>query len=234
MTSTGTTNSQYIYTRVWEIFETLHPKPDDLISTSRFFVRDGEMFLWDEKKKKKKKRYFFLFNDILLLCRKESHKKYWLRIHITLRSPYVSIEEIENSSYNNEFRLHCRSRSFILYASSPEQKKEWIQDLQHSISGTHGEENKDDKDKNKEKKEEKDDKKERRKSVKKEKSPTSLKKQQNAMTILMTMMILRIVKMTNLHHLQNLKKLFQRIMTSQKSLLALKEEKKKRNPRKMS
>jgi len=151
----GLTN-QYIYTRVWEIFETLHPKPDDLISTSRFFVREGEMFLWDEKKKKKKKRYFFLFNDILLLCRKESHKRFWLRIHITLRSPYVSIEDIENSSYNNEFRLHCRSRSFILYASSPDQKKDWIQDLQHSISGTHKEEKKDDKDKKEDDKEDPD------------------------------------------------------------------------------
>jgi len=96
------------YSRVWEIYGMLHPKPDDLISTSRYFVKEGEILVWDEKKKKKKKRYFFLFNDILLLCRRESHKRYWLRIHITLRSPYVSIEEIENASYNNEFRLHCR------------------------------------------------------------------------------------------------------------------------------
>jgi len=99
--------------------------------------------MWDDKKKKKKKRYFFLFNDILLLCRRETHKRFWLRIHITLRSPHVSVEEIENSSFNNEFRIHCRTRSFILYATTPDMKKDWVQDLRHSISGTHPEEKKD-------------------------------------------------------------------------------------------
>jgi len=103
------------------------------------------MQIWDEKKKKKKKRYFFLFNDILLLCRREGKKRYWLRIHITLRSPHVNVENIENASFNNEFRLHCRSRSFIIYAISPDLRKEWLQDLQYSISGTHPEEKKDSK-----------------------------------------------------------------------------------------
>jgi len=100
--------------------------------------------MWEKKRKKKKKRFFFLFNDILLLCRRETHKRYWLRIHITLRSPYVSVEDIENASFNNEFRLHCRSRSFILYATTGEQKKEWIADLRHSIGGSHPEEKKHD------------------------------------------------------------------------------------------
>jgi len=122
----------------------LYPKPDDLISPDRFFVREAEMYMWDEKKKKKKKRFFFLFNDILLLCRRETHKRYWLRINITLRSPYVSVEDIENASFNNEFRLHCRSRSFILYAMTGEQKKDWIADLRHSIAGSHPEEKKND------------------------------------------------------------------------------------------
>jgi len=65
-----------------------------------------------------------------------------LRIHITLRSPYVSVEDIDNSSFNNEFRLHCRSRSFIIYAVTGEQKKDWVQDLRRSIEGTHPEEKK--------------------------------------------------------------------------------------------
>jgi hypothetical protein len=157
---------------VWEIFELLHPKPDDLISPERFFVREGEMMMWDEKKKKKKKRYFFLFNDVILLCRRETHKRYWLRIHITLRSPHVSVEDIDNSSFNNEFRVHCRARTFILYASTPDQKKEWIQDLRHSIAGSHPDEKKKDT-----KHDEKDDKKEEvrktKKEPKKEKPPES-------------------------------------------------------------
>jgi hypothetical protein len=164
--------NQYNYTRVWEIFELLHPKPDDLISPERFFVREGEMTMWDEKKKKKKKRYFFLFNDVLLLCRRETHKRYWLRIHITLRSPHVSVEDIDNSSFNNEFRVHCRARTFILYAGTPDQKKEWITDLRHSIAGTHPDEKKKDG-----KHDDKDDKKEEvrktKKEPKKEKPPES-------------------------------------------------------------
>jgi hypothetical protein len=137
-----TTNNQYMYTRVWEIHELLYPKPDDLTSPERFAVREAELFMWDDKRKKKKKRFFFLFNDILLLCKKENHKRFWLRIHITLRSPYVSVEDIENSSFNNEFRLHCRSRSFIIYANTADQKKDWVQDLKRSIEGTHSEEKK--------------------------------------------------------------------------------------------
>jgi len=99
--------------------------------------------VWDEKKRAKKIRYFFLFNDILLLCKKESSKRYWLRIHITLRSPSVSIEEIGNSSYNHEFRLHCRSRSFMLYAPTSDAKEDWITDLKRSIGGDFPQEQKD-------------------------------------------------------------------------------------------
>jgi len=128
------------YTRVWQIHAVLHPRPDDLISTSRFFIREGELYVWNEKKRKKQLRYFFLFNDIMLLTKRESHKRFWLRIHITLRSPYVSVEDIDNSSYNQEIRLHCRSRSFILYAPSDELRREWIDDIRASIAGTHKEE----------------------------------------------------------------------------------------------
>jgi len=99
--------------------------------------------VWDEKKRAKKIRYFFLFNDILLLCKKESSKRYWLRIHITLRSPSVSIEEIGNASYNHEFRLHCRSRSFMLYAPTAEGKEDWINDLRRAITGDFPQEQKD-------------------------------------------------------------------------------------------
>jgi len=78
------------------------------------------------------------------------------------------VEDIDNSSFNNEFRLHCRSRSFIIYAMTAEQKKEWVQDLKRSIEGTHPEEKK----KNDPKKEEvpKDDVKKTKKEPKVEKA----------------------------------------------------------------
>jgi len=74
------------------------------------------------------------------LTKKESYKRYWLRIHVTLRSPYVSVEESESGSFNVEFRLHCRSRSFIFYAPTPDIKKDWCSDIRKSITGDHKDE----------------------------------------------------------------------------------------------
>lgn len=128
------------FTRVQEIHSMLHPKPSDLLNPSRFFVREGDLFMWNKKKSKKSNRHFFLFNDIMLLCKKQGSKRYFLRIHITLRSPYVSTESIETSSHASEFRLHCKTRSFILYATTDEERKGWLRDMQNSITGNHPEE----------------------------------------------------------------------------------------------
>jgi len=78
----------------------------------------------------------------MLLTKKQSSKKFLLRIHVTLRSPSVSIEVIDSASFNWEFRLHCRSRSFILYAAGEDDRTFWAKDLERSIKGTHDEEKK--------------------------------------------------------------------------------------------
>jgi len=53
----------------------------------------------------------------------------------------VSVEIIDSASFNFEFRLHCRTRSFILYALGGEEDRNfWFSDIQHSIKGTHPEE----------------------------------------------------------------------------------------------
>eukprot|EP01130_Rhizamoeba_saxonica_P018928 TRINITY_DN9656_c0_g1_i1.p1 TRINITY_DN9656_c0_g1~~TRINITY_DN9656_c0_g1_i1.p1 ORF type:complete len:400 (-),score=93.10 TRINITY_DN9656_c0_g1_i1:62-1261(-) len=122
------------YTRVWQIYETLTPKPKDLLKSDRFFVREGYLHVFNEKKRKMKKRYFFLFNDILLLTKKESHKRYWLRIHITLRSPFVSVESDEYGYH--EFKLHCKNRSFVFQAESKGLKDGWVRDLRAAASGS--------------------------------------------------------------------------------------------------
>jgi len=129
---------EYSRSRVWQIYERLYPKPPDLVDNNRFFVREGELFVWSEKDKKKKRRYFFLFNDILLLCKREGSRKFWLRVHITLRSPHVQVEE--SGGYDPlEFRLRCRTRTFLLWASSGESKKSWMQDIKDSVEGKHEE-----------------------------------------------------------------------------------------------
>eukprot|EP01120_Amphizonella_sp_Union-15-10_P016699 TRINITY_DN8951_c0_g1_i1.p1 TRINITY_DN8951_c0_g1~~TRINITY_DN8951_c0_g1_i1.p1 ORF type:complete len:412 (+),score=80.79 TRINITY_DN8951_c0_g1_i1:79-1314(+) len=127
---------EYSRTRVWQIYEWLYPKPPDLVDGDRFFVREGELFVWSEKDKKKKKRYFFLFNDVMLLCKREGNKKFWLRVHITLRSQFVSVED--TGSYDPlEFRLRCRTRTFLFWALSPENKKTWMRDIDASVKGKH-------------------------------------------------------------------------------------------------
>lgn len=71
--------------------------------------------LWDDKTRCKVKRYLFLFNDLLLFTiPKKKGKKFQLVIYMTLRSPSVSVEIVDNSSYNNEFRSLCGSIGLIL------------------------------------------------------------------------------------------------------------------------
>jgi hypothetical protein len=123
------------YSRVWTIYEMLHPKPEDLINPERFFVREGELYVWDEKTKQRKKRHFFLFNDVLLLTKKEGSRKFWLRIYVSLRSPYVNIDDGGDSPYNSEFRLNCRARSFLFFAPTPDVKEQWVRDMRQSITG---------------------------------------------------------------------------------------------------
>eukprot|EP01129_Flabellula_baltica_P006391 TRINITY_DN2385_c0_g1_i2.p1 TRINITY_DN2385_c0_g1~~TRINITY_DN2385_c0_g1_i2.p1 ORF type:complete len:316 (+),score=68.49 TRINITY_DN2385_c0_g1_i2:119-1066(+) len=106
-----------------------------------YFVREGWLRMWKDSKQKFKKRYCFLFNDVMLLCKKEgplTSKKYWLRIHITLRSPHCNITDRDNS-YNNDFMLNCRSRSFRFQFDSQNLKNSWMEDMQKSISGEHEE-----------------------------------------------------------------------------------------------
>jgi len=72
------------------------------------YCREGELYVWDEKKRAKKKRYAFLFNDVMLLTKKEGPKKYWLRVYITLRSPYVQVEDVSSGfACTHKFIVAC-------------------------------------------------------------------------------------------------------------------------------
>jgi len=122
--------NQYAYDRVWEIYKKLKPKPEDLLSDSRFFVRKGKFWFRYERKKKKKKRHFFLFNDILLLCRKEGPSRYHLRVYITLRALGVSIKPLQTVNY--PARLETRLQTFIFYFETLENRNIWIKEIEAS------------------------------------------------------------------------------------------------------
>lgn len=46
--------------------------------------------MWNDKKRKKQLRYFFLFNDILLLTKRESHKRYWCHSSLPITAWHVA------------------------------------------------------------------------------------------------------------------------------------------------
>lgn len=59
---------------------------------------------------------------------------------MTLRTPSVTVEVVDSSGHNYEFRVHCKTKSFYFYCDSADDRKKWVKDIQASISGTHQEE----------------------------------------------------------------------------------------------
>jgi len=124
------------YSRVHQIYQSLAQKPHDLLDNDRFFVREGYLYVWQDKKNKMKKRYAFLFNDILLLTKKENGKKFWMRNYVSLRSSKCNIADMPNTF---QFNLECKSRCFIFQTTDAQLKNAWLEDLKGSISGLHDE-----------------------------------------------------------------------------------------------
>eukprot|EP01121_Diplochlamys_sp_Union-15-3_P011194 TRINITY_DN3214_c0_g1_i1.p1 TRINITY_DN3214_c0_g1~~TRINITY_DN3214_c0_g1_i1.p1 ORF type:complete len:197 (-),score=33.17 TRINITY_DN3214_c0_g1_i1:471-1061(-) len=126
------------YSRVYEIYESLTPRPKNFLIPTRFFVREGPILLWNDKEKRKKKRYLFLFNDTLLITKPEGKRKYWLRVLIALSSGTTQAQDTDyvGGDYP-EFRLHCRTRAFAFFTVSLTEKQIWIQDINAAIKGEH-------------------------------------------------------------------------------------------------
>jgi hypothetical protein len=109
------------------------------VSAARFFIREGDLFLWDTKLSRKVLYTIFLFNDILLITSRKK-KKFRLRVFVTLRTPSCSVEIVDSSGHNFEFRVHCKTKSFYFYCDSDNDRKKWIKDINCSIKGNHQEE----------------------------------------------------------------------------------------------
>jgi len=69
----------------------------------------------------------------MLVTKKEFGKKFWLRIHITLRENNATVENVDSSEF--QFRLHCKTKSFTFNAESKSMKEAWLEDIQYSILG---------------------------------------------------------------------------------------------------
>eukprot|EP01100_Stratorugosa_tubuloviscum_P015458 TRINITY_DN892_c0_g3_i1.p1 TRINITY_DN892_c0_g3~~TRINITY_DN892_c0_g3_i1.p1 ORF type:complete len:312 (+),score=157.01 TRINITY_DN892_c0_g3_i1:53-937(+) len=125
---------------VSRVFEMLTPKPNELLIRGRYFIREGEVSVYNAKERKKKPRYFFLFNDLLLLTKKEGRKKFWLKVLIILR-PGLKVQDVLDSSNevrDVEFRIYAPKKTFIIFALSPQQKREWLSSIQRCLDVIEG------------------------------------------------------------------------------------------------
>ena len=111
--------------KMWEVQQMLTPSPTDLVQPHRSYVREG--YLTKVCRRTNKRWYFFLFTDILIYGYKivgsglVQHKR-----TIELRR----VNDLP-ARHNNgcAFVLFGKPKSFVVIASSPREKYEWLTDL---------------------------------------------------------------------------------------------------------
>jgi hypothetical protein len=94
---------------VMRVYKMLDPKPKELLTPSRRFMREGEVLQYNSKERRTKLKYFFLFNDVLLITKKEGKNKFWLKVYIGLR-PGLKIGMI-----GQRRKGRCRSVDRLFY-----------------------------------------------------------------------------------------------------------------------
>lgn len=104
----------------------------DLNASGRVFVREGSLV--KVCRKILKKRWFVLFNDALMYGRKDdSSPKVKFHRLINLNSS-SSVKDIpDKPSSKNGFQVITSTKSFVVYADSPEEKKSWIESFQACV-----------------------------------------------------------------------------------------------------
>mmetsp|Transcript_34295 Transcript_34295/g.58726 ORF Transcript_34295/g.58726 Transcript_34295/m.58726 type:complete len:371 (+) Transcript_34295:40-1152(+) len=126
---------------VQRIYDVLTPKPKELLAnaSTRRFIKEGEVGVFNHKERRTKKRYLFLFNDILLITKKEGKKSYWLKIFISLKSN-LRIEDVPDSAtrYKVEFRIYAPKKTIILFTAAEEEKIRWIKEIRECIENSTG------------------------------------------------------------------------------------------------
>jgi len=121
----------------------LDPKPPELLTPGRKFIKEGPIYFYNPKDKRKKPRYFFLFNDCLLVAKRERQTKFWLRFFVSLKSG-LKVEDVLDSVHNPpdvEFRIYAPKKTLICFAQTPRAKLEWLDAIHRCISGIEGRRN---------------------------------------------------------------------------------------------
>ena len=98
-----------------------------LVSPDRWFIKQG--YLTKVSRTKNINYLFVLFNDLLIYLSDAVNKNLILHLRIGLDDSSFYIKEVgEDSPYKsyNAFEIHSIEKSFICYASTCEETKEWF------------------------------------------------------------------------------------------------------------
>ncbi|XP_076472071.1 pleckstrin homology domain-containing family F member 2-like [Babylonia areolata] len=94
----------------------------------------GEGVLTKLCRKKPKPRQFFLFNDILVYGNIIIHKKKYNKQHI-LPLENIKLENVEDDgSLRNGWKIINPSKSFVVYAATATEKKEWMAHIKTCVN----------------------------------------------------------------------------------------------------
>ncbi|KAH6922769.1 hypothetical protein HPB50_018982 [Hyalomma asiaticum] len=101
----------------------------EVLKPGRTFLKEGE--LMKASRKEMQPRYFVLFSDSLLYLVPTPQGFYKVNYELPLSGMKVTVRPQQD--YQNEFSVYTTKRSFILCASSPEEREEWISALTKAI-----------------------------------------------------------------------------------------------------
>ena len=124
--------------RVWNL---LTPKPMELRKGRRRFLREGPLQQWSDVQKRVKKKYIFLFSDCLIITRKDSPQRCFMKIFCFLNS-IKDIQAVPGQAYSKipdvEFRMITPKKTLIFFAASKSEAETWIRDLNYAREGCKG------------------------------------------------------------------------------------------------
>ncbi|EFA78060.1 C2H2-type zinc finger-containing protein [Heterostelium album PN500] len=114
------------------------PKDFQLVTDSRFLIREGHISQYSTEEEKGKDRIYYLFNDLLLIA-KESKKKLQLKNNLPLSN--VKLRNINDGQKcygtisKNAFELQGHGNSIMMFfTETPEEKESLIKELEVVLS----------------------------------------------------------------------------------------------------
>eukprot|EP01125_Pyxidicula_operculata_P004526 TRINITY_DN170_c0_g3_i1.p1 TRINITY_DN170_c0_g3~~TRINITY_DN170_c0_g3_i1.p1 ORF type:complete len:526 (-),score=115.19 TRINITY_DN170_c0_g3_i1:36-1613(-) len=102
-----------------------------LFKRGRKFIHEGE--LWKVCRKERQHRKFFVFSDVLIYAHQQPPNKYKVgRLFDLSLLKIVDLPDSVSRNLLNAFQIQSESKSFTVFADSPEEKKTWLDILKNA------------------------------------------------------------------------------------------------------